>query len=87
MRDMADTFEFEDLKGILINRIGVDAADIPDDPQTSFESVGLDSLAIMEIQLEVEQRYGFTVSEEDAAAIRTFDDAISYVQGRLSETA
>jgi acyl carrier protein len=87
MRDMADTFDFEDLKGILINRIGVDAADIPDDPQTSFEAVGLDSLAIMEIQLEVEQRYGFTVSEEDAAAIRTFDDAISYVQGRLSETA
>ena len=84
---MADTFEFEDLKGILINRIGVDAADIPDDTQTSFEAVGLDSLAIMEIQLEVEQRYGFTVSEEDAAAIRTFQDAISYVQGQLSETA
>ena len=82
---MADTFDFDDLKGILTGRIGLDEGDIPDDPQTSFESVGLDSLAIMEIQLEVEQRYGFTVSEEDAAGIKTFQDAISYVQGRLSE--
>ena len=84
---MADTFDFEDLKGILTGRIGVDAADIPDDPNTTFESVGLDSLAIMEIQLEVEQRYSCTVEEEDAAAIKTFDDAISYVQRRLDEAA
>jgi len=82
---MADTFGFEDLKGILTGRIGVDAADIPDDTSTTFESVGLDSLAIMEIQLEVEQRYGFEVAEEDAAAIKTFDDAITYVQRRLDE--
>jgi acyl carrier protein len=85
---MADeTFDFEDLKGILTTRIGLDAADIPDDPDTTFESVGLDSLAIMEIQLEVEQRYGFQVAEEDAASIQTFRDTISYVQKRLSEAA
>ena len=84
---MADTFDFDDLKGILTGRIGVDAADIPEDPNTTFESVGLDSLAIMEIQLEVEQRYGFTVEEEDAAAIKTFNDAITYVQRRLDEAA
>lgn len=85
---MADeTFGFDDLKGILTERIGLDEADIPNDPDTTFESVGLDSLAIMEIQLEVEQRYGFRVAEEDAAAIQTFGDAISYVQKRLAEAA
>ena len=85
---MADeTFGFDDLKGILTGRIGLEEADIPDDPDTTFESVGLDSLAIMEIQLEVEQRYGFQVAEEDAAGIHTFGDAISYVQKRLAEAA
>lgn len=83
---MADeTFGFGDLKEILTDRIGLEEADIPDDEATTFESCGLDSLAIMEVQLEVEQRYGFQVSEEDAASISTFGDAVSYVQRRLSE--
>ena len=63
---MPTQFTLADLQQILINRIGVDEEDIPDDPDATFDSIGLDSLAVMELQLEVEQRYRFRISQEDA---------------------
>jgi acyl carrier protein len=77
-------FTFEDLKGILIERIGVADADIPDDLDASFEELGLDSLAVVELQLAVEQAYGLTISDEDASQITTLASAIDYVNRELT---
>src|SRR3712207_6234517 len=44
-RMVAQQFTFDDLKEILVNRVGCPAGDIADDPNTSFEDMGLDSLA------------------------------------------
>ena len=74
-----------DLRSILTERVGLPDREIPDDEQTSFDSIGLDSLAFLEVQLEVEARYGFQVSDEDAQAIKTFGDAIAYMNRRLQE--
>ena len=82
---MADEFTYDDLKSILTGRVGMEPDDVPDDPGTTFEAVGLDSLAMVEIQLEVEQRYGFEVTDEDAATIKTFADAVNYMQGKMAE--
>ena len=46
-------FTHADLRQILIDRIGLTEADIPDDPDTAFADIGLDSLAVVEIQLAV----------------------------------
>ncbi len=77
----------EDLKRILVDRVGLPADDIPDDPTTTFEELGLDSLAFMEIALAVEQEYGLQVDEEDAERILTLGDAIDYANERLAEQA
>jgi acyl carrier protein len=77
----------EDLKQILVERVGLPAEDIPDDPTTTFEELGLDSLAFMEIALAVEQQYGLQVDEEDAERILTLGDAIDYANERLAEQA
>lgn len=82
---MTTQFTLADLRQILTGRIGVDEADIPDDPDTTFDDIGLDSLAIMELQLEVEQRYGVRVPEEDAEKIRSFREAVDYINGKLAE--
>jgi acyl carrier protein len=82
---MADQFTLDDLRDILINRIGVAPDDIRDDRDQTFEEIGLDSLAFIEIQLEMEQRYGFQVSEDDAQGLQTFGDAVDYVNSRLQE--
>jgi acyl carrier protein len=78
---------FEDLKRILVERVGLPPGDIPDDLTTTFDELGLDSLAFMEIALAVEQEYGLQVDEEDAEKILTLGQALDYVNSRLAEEA
>jgi acyl carrier protein len=82
---MAREFTFEDQKEILVNRIGV-PEDTVTSPDQSFEDLGLDSLAFVEIQLAIQQEYDFTIPDEDAAQITTIGDGIEYVNRRLQET-
>ncbi len=77
----------DDLKRILVDRVGLPAEDIPDDLSTTFDELGLDSLAFMEIALAVEQEYGLQVDEEDAESILTLGEALDYVNSRLAEEA
>lgn len=77
-------FGFEDLKNILVDRIGLPEEDVRDDPSTTFDDIGLDSLAFVEIQLAMEQEYGVSVADEDAEKIHTFGDAIDFVNRQLA---
>jgi acyl carrier protein len=78
-------FTFEDAKNILVNRIGVPEDAVRDDPNLTFDELGLDSLAFVEIQLAMQQEYGFTIPDEDADKITTMGEAIDYTNRRLSE--
>ena len=73
----AHEFTFEDAKNILVNRVGV-----PEDtcrrPEPASRIMGLDSLAFVEIQLAMQQEYGFTIPDEDAEQITTIGEAIDY---------
>ena len=79
------TFSMADMKDILVNRVGMSQETVGDDPSKSFEDLGLDSLAFVEIQLAVQQQYGFTIADEDALEIHTMQDAIDYTNRRLQE--
>jgi acyl carrier protein len=81
----ASTFTMDDAKRILVERVGMNESDVPDDPEATFESMGLDSLAFVEIQLAMQQEYGFTIPDEDAEQILTMGQAVDYVSGRLQE--
>jgi acyl carrier protein len=78
-------FTFQDLKEILVKRIGLPESQIIEDRAASFSDMGLDSLALVEIQLEVQQRYGFTINDDDAQQIVTVGQAIDYTNRRLQE--
>lgn len=78
-------FGFDDLKRILVDRVGLPDADVRDDPELSFEDMGLDSLAFVEVQLAMEQEYGITVEDEDAESIHTVGDSIAFVNRKLAE--
>ncbi len=81
---MPREFTFEDSKNILVNRIGVPEESV-NDPDLTFEELGLDSLAFVEIQLAMQQEYGFTIPDEDAEQITTVGEAIEYTNRRLRE--
>jgi minimal PKS acyl carrier protein len=78
-------FTFEDLRNILVNRVGLPEDAVANDPNASFEDMGLDSLAFVEIQLAIQQDYGFTIPDEDAQQITTVGEAINYSNRRLQE--
>jgi acyl carrier protein len=82
---VAQTFTFEDVKRILVDRVGVAEENVVDDPNATFEDMGLDSLAFVEIQLAIQQEYGFTIPDEDADNLQTVGQGIDYVNQRLAE--
>jgi acyl carrier protein len=67
-----------------INRVtGIDATTISD--TASYDGdLGLDSLAILEIVVDVETQFKFQASDEELSSIRTVADAVSLVEKRLS---
>ena len=82
---MAKEFTFQDLKEILVERVGLPEEDVVDDPNAEFASMGLDSLAFVEIQSAIQQEYGFHISDEDAHEITTIGAAIEYTNRRIQE--
>lgn len=83
---MADRrFTHEDLRTLLVERVGIDPGDARNDGGTTFEELGLDSLGFMEIQADMEQRYDIEVTADDADGIVTLDDAVAFVNRRLAE--
>ncbi len=78
-------FTFEDLKRILVDRVGLAEDKVSDDPEATFESMDLDSLAFVEIQLAMQQEYGFEIPDEDASEILTVGQAIDYANRRMAE--
>jgi acyl carrier protein len=82
---LADEFTFEDVKRILVERVGVPEENVVDDPNATFEDMGLDSLAFVEIQLAIQQEYGFSIPDEDAEKLTTVGQGIEYVNQRLAE--
>ena len=81
----AQTFTIDDAKRILVERVGMKESDVPNDPDATFESMDLDSLAFVEIQLAMQQEYGITIADEDADRITTMGQAVEYVNSRLQE--
>jgi acyl carrier protein len=52
-------------------------------PETRFrEDLDADSLDLYELVMELEDRYGIRVSEEEAAELRTVGDAVDFVAAR-----
>jgi acyl carrier protein len=82
---MPKTFTFEDVKRILVGRVGLPEEKVLNDPDARFEDMGLDSLAFVDIQLAIQQEYGFDIPDEDATKLDTIGEGIAYVNQRLAE--
>jgi len=69
---------FELVRDHLAEELEVDAAEIGDGTRFK-EDLDADSLDLYELVMELEDRYGISVSEEQAAKIETVGDAVSFV--------
>jgi acyl carrier protein len=72
----------EKVREHLSSELEVDPGRI-DDSTRFKEDLDADSLDLYELVMELEDSYGITVSEADAARIETVGDAVDFVVGKL----
>jgi len=58
---------------------GIDAAEVT--PEKSFvDDLDIDSLSMVEIAVQTEDKYGVKIPDEDLAGLRTVGDVVNYIQ-------
>ena len=58
---------------------GVAAADVTAD-KSFTDDLDIDSLSMVEIAVQTEDKYGVKIPDEDLAGLRTVGDVVSYIQ-------
>lgn len=67
------------IKTSICNVTGIDVSEIQDN-SSYVDDLGLDSLSILEIVVDVEAQFDIDAPEEELKAIRTIDDTVGLVQ-------
>lgn len=68
----------EDIRAILVEQLGVEADEVK--VESSFqEDLNADSLDLVELIMEMEDRFKIKIPDEDAEKIVTVGDAVDYV--------
>ena len=76
---MASTDVRADLAEIVNEVAGVDADDVQ--LEKSFvDDLDIDSLSMVEIAVQTEDKYGVKIPDEDLAGLRTVGDVVAYIQ-------
>jgi len=74
---------FEQVKSILVETLSVDEDKVT--PEARFqEDLETDSLDLVELVMTMEDKFGIKITDEEAAGIKTVDDAVDFVMGRLA---
>ena len=75
---MAANNTFEQVKAIIIDKLGVDESKVV--PPARFrEDLEADSLDLVELIMEFEEKFGGEISDEEAQKITTVGDAVTYL--------
>lgn len=72
---------FEKIRRIILEQLGLNEKDIT--IETSFQELGIDSLDLFQIIIEIEEEFGVQI--EDAESIKTVREAVSFVEERIKK--
>ena len=70
-----------ELQSILVEQLGVDASEVVETASFS-EDLTADSLDLVEMIMEMEDKFGVKIPDEDAEKIVTVGDAVDYITAR-----
>ena len=71
--------DFKKMQGLIAEQLGVDAEKV--ESESSFiEDLGADSLDLVELIMALEEEYDIEIPDEDAAQLKTVQDATSYIE-------
>ena len=71
--------EFEKIKEILIEQLGVGEDEISMDSSLT-DDLGADSLDLVEMVMALEQEFDVEISDEDAEKMKTVGDAVNFIK-------
>lgn len=72
---------YEQVKEVIVEKLGVDADKVS--PEARFvEDLGADSLETVELIMGLEDKFGISISDEDAENIRTVQAAVDYISSK-----
>lgn len=78
MADLEKEEKLKKIKQIIAEELGVDESKIV--PEASFvEDLGADSLAHVQLVMELEDKFGIEISDDEAQKIHKVQDVIDYV--------
>lgn len=77
---MADTFE--KVKAIIVDLLGVEPDKVTMEARFR-EDLEADSLDLVELIMEFEEKFGGTISDEEAQKIRTVGEAVKYLDEHM----
>ncbi|NEZ47625.1 acyl carrier protein [Clostridium niameyense] len=72
---------FEKIKNIIIEQLDLGEEEVT--LNTSFEELGVDSLDLFQIIIEIEE--GFGIEVQDAEKITTVEEAVRYVENKIEK--
>lgn len=81
---MAEQTTFERIKAIIVELLGVDPAKVTMEARFR-EDLEADSLDLVELIMEFEDKFGGEISDEDAQKITTVGQAVEYVETRMTK--
>ena len=70
-----------EIQAILVEQLGVDASEVVETASFS-EDLNADSLDLVEMIMEMEDKFGVKIPDEEAEKIVTVGDAVDYVVAR-----
>ena len=69
---------YEKLKEIIVEQLGVNADEIK--PESTFaDDLSADSLDIVELVMEIEEKFDISIPDDEAEKILTVEDVVSYI--------
>ncbi len=77
---MADTFE--QVKNIIVELLAVDPSKVTKEARFR-EDLEADSLDLVELIMEFEDKFGGEISDEDAQKIATVGDAVQFLEEKM----
>jgi len=79
-------FSEDKVKQIIMEKLGVSEEQVTS--EASFiDDLNADSLDIVELVMELEDAFGLEIPDEDAETLKSVQNAIDYLKGKITETA
>lgn len=74
----------DDIRGIIMEKLGVDEKQITDDASFT-DDLGADSLDTVELIMALEEKFDLEIPNEEAEKLTTVGKAIEYVENKMKK--